>query len=301
MINKINLSIIQKIKTLGEIHLIGWKRKQNNKIDQQTQQWLFGKEYFFSHYLQKYKKDTKESARRLNQNEVRVQYKKEITEYLNLYRQITQYLKQFISNYSSVIYDNFQLYNSIDRLFKYHLVAADIEPFINKYKNHDYKIIVTPEQYWRDILKKGINRENISEIIMNPLIHKISPEVKSYIRLKDHFTGWYIKKTIEYKDNFNTLSNIFHSINRYKDIEPFVLCNRINEDYIFKINNSIAYNKMFNFFDITEDLLQRMINATLNEEGRKKNGRNLKRNSDGDGNSLNIYLLIIIVSIISKY
>lgn len=266
--NKIPLSLIKKITTTSKIELKGWKRRKLNKIRDQTQEWLFGKEYFYSSYTQESRKDPLEMARRKNQNEVRYQFKDEIRSFLDDYRQISECLKQFIPNYTSVHYDNFKFSASIERLFRYHLITEDI-PSYGNYKSHSYKTELEPLSYWKNITGRGINPKNWKEFLSNPYIAQVCEPIRLYKSNLSPLTQWYIKKVVEHKDYFTNTTKVFESAYHYQNISPEQLCDNIKQDYNFKCL-STDYIEMFNYFGATKERLAQMLKATMNTEGRDK-------------------------------
>lgn len=265
--NKINLSAIYQIQTLGSIPLRSWKRRKHNRIQYQTQEWLFGNEYFYSSPLQKSRTDEKELKRRENQDLVRREYREQIDKYLEIYCAIARIIRQFWPNYSTINHDNFKLEKSIDRLFEYHLVHKNLEE--NPRPEHDYEKELDPAEYWRGIIREGITRENFIEIIDNELVHEISPEVALYYKLRNSLTGWYIRKIVESREWMTNTSHIFYSEWRFKDISVDELCQRIREDFYLKLNED-KYAAMFKMFGVSSNLMEKAMEATLNKKGRKQ-------------------------------
>jgi len=266
MLNKVLLYSILRIEQLGSMPMRSWKRRQYNKIQDQTQLWLFGKEYFFSSHTQEKRTDEKELARRKNQDEVRVEYSEYIKEYLKIYRGIADCIKQFFPNYSAVKHDKFQLKKTIKRLFDYHLVHNDLDDIqYDSYPDHDYNRNINPESYWRGVIRNGVTADNFDDIIENELVREIDPLIAEYYSLRDSLTGWYIKKIIRCREWMTDTSQVFYSHFKFKDIPVDELCEKIKFDFYNHSNKNI-----FQVFGVTEDLINRATKATLNESGRKK-------------------------------
>jgi hypothetical protein len=268
MLKKINLFALFRISTVGAMRLASWKRRKHNRIQDQTQNWLFGKEYFYSSRAQEKRTDEKELKRRENQDLARHEYSEFIKEYLARYRDLTTYIKQFFPNYSAVKHDRFNLEHTIKRLFDYHLVEKDIAHDFPGYESHDYSIKISPENYWKSIIYHGVTQANFHDLINNELVRGIAKPIAEYYKLRDALTGWYIRKIIKCRDWITDTTQVFYTHFKFRDIPKEELCDKIRADFREK---QVHYSEMFKVFGITEILIEKAIKATLNDAGRKKN------------------------------
>ena len=220
----ISQSSIQRIQELGSIRLVGWKYKRKNQIQDQSQEWLRGKEVSSG-------------------DKARKQYQEPIQEYLQIYRYTAVCIKQFWPNYSTIKHDKFKLSASMKRLYQYDLVEP-CKP-------------LEPQYYWSSIIQKGININNWIEIIDNDLTEKLFPQIALYKTAKNTLMSWYVQKIVYNK--------CFISTYKFKDFPKKDLCVRIKQDFEIK-NAKREYYKMFQFFGMTQDIVDEMIHKTLDKK-----------------------------------
>ena len=259
------LSEIITLEESGAYRLEGWTRKKNNRIDEQSQRWLRGKEYFFSSYTQEKKYDAREMKRRANQDSVRQHHQEAISSFLQQYQYAASIIRDsFIPNYNTVLYDDFQLDKTIQRLFRYGLVEKDIE--CEKYAKRNFDKTIYPETYWKHIVA-NLNSSNIKDAILNPITLDLFPELRLYKKIQKTFIWWYIDRM--FSMTITETSHVFCHCEFYKDKPDQEICDAVLHDFEKKIKQD-NYRALFELLHITHELVEESIQATLNEQGRQK-------------------------------
>jgi len=269
---KILLSQVLEVEQAGAYRLTGWSRKKNNRIDEQDQRWLQKKEYFFSAHTQRRRKDEKELKRRANQDDVRKEHRGAILDFLKRYRHCAAVIRDaFIPNYTTTLYDNFQVSLTIKRLFRYGLIEKDIE--CEKYAGHDFEKVVEPHSYWKQVVD-NLNTSNIQDVLLNPITLEIAPELRLY--KQDSLTHWYVERI--FCRTITETSDVFGSYDKYPNKTSSEVCDMVREDFAER-DTEPEYHALFDRFRITQDIITQAIKATLNEQGRKDEFKEWAKNS----------------------
>ena len=262
---KILLSEIISLKNTGAYRLDGWTRKQNNRIDQQSQRWLQGKEYFFSSYTQREKKDARELKRRANQDSVRQHHAEAISSFLSQYRHAADVIRdEFIPNYTTMRYDDFQLENTMQRLFRYGLIEKDVE--CEEYAKLNFSKKVNPTTYWKNLVDQ-LNSSNIQDALLNPITLNLAPELKLYKKIDKTFTRWYIDRV--FSRTITDTSHVFGACEFLQKSSDEDVCQKVFQDFQQK-SKSFEYQYLFQRLRITQELIQQSVDASLNKEGRER-------------------------------